>query len=286
MLHSYFPFGEELFPDGDTERMKFTGHERDLNRAGQGDDLDYMHARYCSPMLGRFLSVDPLGGVEPKPQSWNRYAYALNNPLAFTDPTGMYVTNCGSDEQCLANAKTFEQARQANLRSSDTEVQATAAAYGEPGVANGVTVTFGAVELGAAANVVPDIVWTESTGFNLVATVTIDPSLSRGQLRAIVGHEGQHVLDAQGFARTFTASGNHDASKNLTLRQTETNAYRITQRILVLENANARFAGRQGLVELGKGLPQTKVERSIESILEGPLYTDKLDTRQFPAYAP
>ena len=97
-LHSYFPFGEELFPDRDTERMKFTGHERDLNRAGQVDDLDYMHARYCSPLLGRFLSPDPLGAEPNRPQGWNRYAYALNNPLKWVDPTGETVSLADLEE--------------------------------------------------------------------------------------------------------------------------------------------------------------------------------------------
>jgi hypothetical protein len=42
--------------------------------------------------LGRFLSVDPVVDEErslANPQGWNRYAYALNNPLRYTDPTGM-----------------------------------------------------------------------------------------------------------------------------------------------------------------------------------------------------
>jgi len=93
-LHSYFPFGEELFPDRDTERMKFTGHERDLNRAGQVDDLDYMHARYCSPLIGRFLSIDKARSWRlPLPQTWNRYAYARGNPLKYVDPDGLQTVN-------------------------------------------------------------------------------------------------------------------------------------------------------------------------------------------------
>lgn len=42
--------------------------------------------------LARFLSVDPIVDEArslTNPQGWNRYAYALNNPLRYTDPTGM-----------------------------------------------------------------------------------------------------------------------------------------------------------------------------------------------------
>ncbi|MEP7009932.1 MAG: RHS repeat-associated core domain-containing protein [Acidobacteriota bacterium] len=108
-FHAYFPFGEELsqtFASIYTDRMRFTGHERDLaNASGSGDDLDYMHARHCSPLTGRFLSFDPIGGNERSPQTWNRYAYVSGNPLKFTDPEGLfglgvfaiYPANVGAD---------------------------------------------------------------------------------------------------------------------------------------------------------------------------------------------
>jgi RHS repeat-associated protein len=89
--HVYYPYGEEATAAGqDTERMKFTGHEREFAASGVGDDLDYMHARWCSPVTGRFMAVDPLDNRDPlkAPQRWNRYGYALGNPLAFTDPNG------------------------------------------------------------------------------------------------------------------------------------------------------------------------------------------------------
>ncbi|HXU29705.1 MAG TPA: RHS repeat-associated core domain-containing protein [Thermoanaerobaculia bacterium] len=88
--HVYWPYGEELtVANQDAERMKFTGHERDLNGSGGvGDDLDYMHARFCSPVTGRFLGVDSVGGTDSIPVSWNRYSYAYNNPLKLVDPDG------------------------------------------------------------------------------------------------------------------------------------------------------------------------------------------------------
>ncbi len=90
--HAYFPFGEEATnPTQDTERMKFAGHERDLaNTSSAADDLDYMHARFCNPQLGRFLRVDPKGRYEATqaPQQWNRYAYAIGSPLKYLDPNG------------------------------------------------------------------------------------------------------------------------------------------------------------------------------------------------------
>ncbi len=108
-FHAYYPFGEELaatFNTGYTDRQRFTGHERDLaNATGQGDDLDYMHARHCSPIVGRFLSFDPIGGNPRSPQTWNRYAYVMGNPIKYVDPEGLfglgyfdiYAANAGAD---------------------------------------------------------------------------------------------------------------------------------------------------------------------------------------------
>jgi len=88
--HAYYPFGAEinLTPhESPEEAMKFTGHERDIV-AGDGHTLDYMHARYDNASWGRFLSADPVFGKPYEPQSWNRYAYVLNNPIRYTDPDG------------------------------------------------------------------------------------------------------------------------------------------------------------------------------------------------------
>ncbi len=110
-LHLYFPFGQEATePDQDDLALKFTGHERDdLDSGGTSYDLDYMHARYYSPLVGRFLSVDVLGGVPGlPPQSWDRYSYVLGNPVKYIDPTGEYpsdiIGQIGQDYlQCLIN---------------------------------------------------------------------------------------------------------------------------------------------------------------------------------------
>jgi len=50
---------------------------------------DYQ-ARLYDPAVGRFLSADTLVPEAGRPQSWNRYAYVLNNPLKYTDPTGYF----------------------------------------------------------------------------------------------------------------------------------------------------------------------------------------------------
>jgi RHS repeat-associated protein len=90
-LHTYYPFGQEATSTGqDNERMKFTGHERDLRDTSvTTDDLDYMHARYYNPNLGRFLSTDLLRGDPHQPQSFHLFAYVQNNPITYVDPFGL-----------------------------------------------------------------------------------------------------------------------------------------------------------------------------------------------------
>jgi RHS repeat-associated protein len=54
------------------------------------DDLGLVHmnGRIYDPLLGRFLSPDPIIQFPNDLQNYNRYTYALNNPLKYTDPTG------------------------------------------------------------------------------------------------------------------------------------------------------------------------------------------------------
>jgi RHS repeat-associated protein len=68
-------------------RQKFTGKERDAETG-----LDYFQARYMSSAQGRFTSPDPsnLSVDFWLPQTWNRYSYALNNPLSVVDRNGLW----------------------------------------------------------------------------------------------------------------------------------------------------------------------------------------------------
>jgi RHS repeat-associated protein len=81
----FYPFGGErpVIPPSSGNTFKFTGKERDIESG-----LDFFGARYMSSRIGRFLSVD-LGSPDlVNPQTLNRYTYAMNNPLFYTDPTG------------------------------------------------------------------------------------------------------------------------------------------------------------------------------------------------------
>jgi RHS repeat-associated protein len=114
--HDYLPFGEELssgvglrsstmgYSQADGVRQKFTDKERDVETG-----LDYFGARYYASMQGRFTGADPYDinferqeTADPEeanvlfteyigqPQHWDHYSYALNNPLKYVDPDGLY----------------------------------------------------------------------------------------------------------------------------------------------------------------------------------------------------
>ncbi|MGH9338853.1 MAG: RHS repeat-associated core domain-containing protein, partial [Acidobacteriota bacterium] len=87
------PFGEDMTTAGNQDYfgLRFTGHERDYHNVGVLDDLDNMHARHYTPYVGRFLQIDQVLGSPASPQSWNRYAYAANDPVNFYDPDGREV---------------------------------------------------------------------------------------------------------------------------------------------------------------------------------------------------
>lgn len=75
----------------------FTGHEM-LDSVG----LIHMNGRIYDQYLGRFLQPDPVIQAPENAQSWNAYTYVFNNPLAYTDPTGMMSDRAWSNLWSLA----------------------------------------------------------------------------------------------------------------------------------------------------------------------------------------
>ena len=82
--NSYRPYGALQTHTGTADvAYKYTGQERDASTA-----LYFYQARYYAQGLGRFVSPDSLVPDALDPQAFNRYAYARNNPVRYTDPTG------------------------------------------------------------------------------------------------------------------------------------------------------------------------------------------------------
>ncbi|MGK7873013.1 MAG: polymorphic toxin-type HINT domain-containing protein [Xenococcaceae cyanobacterium] len=83
----------------DDFRPKYTGFERDSRSSEEDGKLEYdspatdlisFPARYYSPLLGRFITPDPVMS------STNPYEYAAGNPVANVDPTGEAAVNLPS----------------------------------------------------------------------------------------------------------------------------------------------------------------------------------------------
>ena len=83
----------------------FTGKERDTESGN-----DYFGERYYASSMGRFMSPDPSGLMfadQTNPQSFNLYSFALNNPLKFTDPNGLYCYY-GSTDADVGDASQYD----------------------------------------------------------------------------------------------------------------------------------------------------------------------------------
>ncbi|MES1258527.1 MAG: RHS repeat-associated core domain-containing protein, partial [Acidobacteriota bacterium] len=203
----------------DLNKVNFTGKERDAESG-----LDYFGARYFSGAQGRFTSPDPLlsSGRPWDPQSWNRYAYGLNNPLRYTDPTGLYEWDStlggGCTDKALKGGSCdgFTKAQGKDIvnerksvrtelnrldKSKDASLRAVGGAIGAEGKDNGVTISMGPVTPGAAAQVSGTLPLTLDANGNPQVDLRVLPGAKGDSLFIGLAHEGSHVWDAQSVAR-------------------------------------------------------------------------------------
>lgn len=81
----YTPFGETYENPAANDNLDgFTGHIKD-----KATGLNYMQARYYDPVIGRFLSIDPVTFMDTGDSNqFNRYMYGNNDPVNMIDPNG------------------------------------------------------------------------------------------------------------------------------------------------------------------------------------------------------
>ncbi len=80
----YFPYGQ--VQSGCLEKYGFTGQENDADTG-----LMYYGVRYYSPDYRVFVQPDTMLPDVYNSQALNRYAYCLNNPVKYNNPSGHFA---------------------------------------------------------------------------------------------------------------------------------------------------------------------------------------------------
>jgi RHS repeat-associated protein len=275
--HKYWPFGADApGSDSDGERMKFTGHERDL--AGSDvNALDYFGSRYYRSISGRFMSADPILGRVNRTQSWNRYAYVRNNPLSLVDPNGKYDIYCvPAAIDCDRDKEEFKLALAHALTDPDEKTRQAAAAYGTENDGNGVHVKIGPTsqahadgETKVSVGFDDEKKWFKGEVTIPIGFAQVDSGHFHGvRLEAAIAHEGSHVKDGKTFFEALSwAPFTWDLAKNLTQYQTEVNGYQVTA--AVYSRAGQSWTPCHGC-KIGAGVNPHDRDTAINNILADP----------------
>ncbi|MFH1440614.1 MAG: RHS repeat-associated core domain-containing protein, partial [Candidatus Omnitrophota bacterium] len=81
--YEYSAFGQKKIQCKVINNYRYRGEQFDSEI-----DLIFLRQRYYDPLIGRFITKDPLPGIFRNPQTKNPYPYCNNNPINFIDPTG------------------------------------------------------------------------------------------------------------------------------------------------------------------------------------------------------
>lgn len=92
----FTPFGQQR---GTDDHQTWPGEKSFVGGTKDPTGLTHLGAREFDPDTGRFISVDPV--IDPAdPQQMNGYAYAGNNPVTHSDPSGLRTDGCEVNHDC------------------------------------------------------------------------------------------------------------------------------------------------------------------------------------------
>jgi hypothetical protein len=164
------------------------------------------------------------------PAAWNRYSYALNNPLKYSDPSGLFEWDASlTDDPTLTDK---ERVRRKGLRNAFLAARAQARADavkgleskkisqakydkiisaldsygpepGQPGSNNGVSVGLGPADPKNMAETEAKFEVDNGTGPGVTPMIKVlfsEAGLSKDLASIVVTHEGVHVEDALSYA--------------------------------------------------------------------------------------
>jgi RHS repeat-associated protein len=87
-------------PNSQSTNAQFTAFSYTGQRGLEASGLMDYKARFYDPVLGRFIQPDTIIPGVGNSQAYNRYAYVLNSPVNFNDPTGHRQECDSNDRNC------------------------------------------------------------------------------------------------------------------------------------------------------------------------------------------
>lgn len=237
--HEYSAFGRDRFTESTTAfpiSKRYTSQVLD-----EDTGLYYYGARYYDPQLARFIQPDTVIPDLSNPQSFNRYSYALNNPLKYTDPSGhapqltslIYDQRTGGVQGAYVNEKFGDSIRAAKSKPLDKPtlvmarevLQAAADASYDPSMSAGETVRLYTMGVSLTILGVTDLVpdgKTLSKPVTQLATKEVEHIVEKQVAKGVaeeagegflkrgpkVGLEGPHNIKIKEVADKLEADGN------------------------------------------------------------------------------
>ena len=185
---NYVPYGPQYGASGTPDEFLYAGKIYD-GSAG----LYYEGARYYDPTIGRFITQDSSPGGSLDPQSFNRYAYARDNPLKIIDPNGQDWNIFG------AITSTF------SAVSSAVSTAAGVVSSTMSGWASAATNTWTAMPASQRQAIITTALIVAAAAFTVVTAGAGAPTLALAISTGAASTAGSMAIGAAASAITYTA---------------------------------------------------------------------------------